>query len=173
MNYCSEIAANMKQGHALQARIRDGEKQLQIEVDRLQRLHDELRHHAADDFAKLNGWKHSQTDFAPGMLVRGSTQRKRSEYGSEGCWLHELFDHPVYFRKTRSPYRPVAIIGQPYNTDIASAREIATQIGLTLHVPPNLTASWWFPGWARFFCCTRPGQVVQFLPDQCNPCPEM
>jgi hypothetical protein len=36
-----------------------------------------------------------------------------------------------------------------------------------LHVPPNLTASWWNPGSTRFFCFTRPEiTAVQFLPEQ-------
>jgi hypothetical protein len=165
MNYCNEIAATMQSAHTLNIRIRNGEKHLHWEMSRLGKYVSDLQRRAAEDFAKLNGWKYSEADFAPAMLVRGSTQRKRNEYGIEG-WMHELFDHPVYFRETRSPYRPVAIVAQPYNTDIASARVIATRIGLDLHAPPNLTASWWFPGSTRFFCCTRPAQVVQFLPDQ-------
>ena len=48
------------------------------------------------DFATLNGWKYSEASFAPSMLARGSTQRKRREAWDEG-WVHELFDHPGLF----------------------------------------------------------------------------
>jgi hypothetical protein len=81
-------------------------------------------------------------------------------------WKHELFDHAVYFREMLSPYRPVAIVGQPYDTSEAKAHAMATEIGLVLHVPPNLTASWWYPGDTRFFVFTRPNTNVSFLPDQ-------
>ena len=81
--------------------------------------------------------------------------------------MHDLFDHPVYFRETRSPYRPVAIVGQPYKTDVISARVTAMQIGLDLHVAPKRTASWWLPGSTAFFCFTRLEEIVRFLPDQC------
>ena len=67
------------------------------------------------------------------------------------------------------------MIGQPYNTSEDEARSIALKLRLELHAPPLITASWWFPGWTRFFCCTRPGTSVSFLPDQ-HPqaaCPEM
>ena len=66
-------------------------------------------------------------------------------------------------------YRAAAIVGQPCdtNTAIADARAIAAKIGLTLHVPPNLTASWWYPGSTRFFVFTRPEiDRVHFLPEQ-------
>jgi hypothetical protein len=166
MSYCEEITAAMAKGRALETRIRNGEKHLHGELDRLGRLRNELQQRAAIDFAKLNGWKYSKASFAPSMLARGSTQRKMREAWDEG-WVHELFDHPVYFRETRSPYRPVAIVGQPYKTDVISARVTAMQIGLDLHVPPKRTASWWLPGSTAFFCFTRPEQIVRFLPDQC------
>jgi hypothetical protein len=177
MTYCTEIAATMQALHALDARIRagEGEKTLRPERATLERRETELRDEAAKAFAKLNGWKHSDTPFAPTMLARGSTQYKRCEYGCNGGREHDLFDHPLYFREPTRPYRPVAIVGQPYNTDLAKARVMATRIGLDVHAPTMLTASWWFPGWTRFLCFTRPGTTVLFLPDQQQavPCPEM
>jgi hypothetical protein len=75
--------------------------------------------------------------------------------------------HPLFFREIARPYRTAAIVGQPYHTDTADARTVAAKIGLVLHVPPKETASWWYPGWTRFFCFTRPeAACVQFLPEQ-------
>ena len=73
----------------------------------------------------------------------------------------------MFFREIARPYRTAAIVGQPYNTKPDEARAVAAEINLALHVPPNLTASWWYPGWTRFLCFTRPAVArVQFLPEQ-------
>jgi hypothetical protein len=78
-----------------------------------------------------------------------------------------VFDHPVFFRELARPYRAAAIVGQPYGTDLETASQLATELGLAVHTPPDLTASWWFPGHARLFVFTRPELgSVQFLPDQ-------
>lgn len=63
-----------------------------------------------------------------------------------------------------------AIVGQPYgHTSADTARAAAIKIGLALHVPSNINASWWYPGSTRFFCFTRPEiERVCFLPEQCN-----
>ena len=164
--YCGEIASVMRQVRALQQERKEGngdDKRLYWKLRRLQDREDELRQQAALDFAKLNGWKFSWAEFAPTMLARDST--RRGDYGDSG-WRRELFDHPVYFCSPRRPYRPVAIVGQPYNTGVAEARDKARQLGLELHVPPAPTASWWYPSATRFFCFTRPGTAVQFLPEQ-------
>jgi len=93
----------------------------------------------------------------------------------DGAWtcndalsLHhcDLFDHAVFFRELERPYRAAAIVGQPYNTSLEDAAKFADKIGLKVSTPPNLTASWWNPGSTRFFCFTRPGPQVRFLPDQ-------
>jgi hypothetical protein len=79
---------------------------------------------------------------------------------------HHLFDHGLYFRCPNRPYRPVAIVGEPYDTSPGAASRGAARLGLELHIPHNLTASWHYPGWTRFFCFTRPGTAVRFLPEQ-------
>lgn len=166
IDYCNEIALTMDKAQALEKQIESsGERRLRWEQHQLHQREDELRQRAATSFAQLNGWKYSKASFAPRVLARGSTQHKRNERWDAG-WRHELFDHPVYFRETRAPYRPVALVGQPYATEVAKARVLAMEIGLELHVPPILTASWWFPRFTRFFCFTRPGTGVAFLPDQ-------
>jgi hypothetical protein len=105
MNYCDEIATTMQNGRALNIRVRNGEKHLRLELSRLEQHESDLQRRAADAFAKLNGWKLSRAPFAASVLARDSTQRKRHEAWDEG-WVHDLFDHPVYFRETRPPYRP-------------------------------------------------------------------
>jgi hypothetical protein len=165
MTYCKEIATTMAEARALWEQIRKGKKHLRFRRDLLINHEHDLRQRAAQDFAKLNGWKYSKTSFAPAQLARGSTQRKRHEAWDEG-WVHDLFDHPVYFREPLWPYQPIAIVGQPYDTTVEEARITASRLGLDLHAPPIRTASWWYPGWTAFFCCTRHGTTVRFLPDQ-------
>jgi hypothetical protein len=164
MNYSADLLDNMRQGCKLQARIRNGEKNLHWQQWHLEERRYELIREAAESFAKLNGWK-CGASFHPAQLARGSTQRKRNEWDDGD---HELFDHPMYFREPARPYRPAAIVAQPYGTPVGKAMIIALNLGLELHWPSNLTASWWFPGSTRFYCCTRFGQTVRFLPEQCS-----
>ena len=127
----------------------------------------ELQERAAREFAALNGWRHSERVFSIKTLARGGA---RAVPGEDPYLLdpHDLLDHGVYFREIPQPYRPIAIVGQPYDTAISvdKATELAHSRGLDLHAPPNPTASWWYPGWTQFFCLTRLGVVVRFLPDQ-------
>ena len=75
--------------------------------------------------------------------------------------------YPVYFREIARPYRSAAIVGQPYATDLETAQRLAAELGLVVHAPTFLTASWWAPGRTRLFCVTRPDVTqVQFLDDQ-------
>jgi hypothetical protein len=81
--------------------------------------------------------------------------------------ISNLFDHALFFREAVRPYRAAAIVGQPYDTSADTARAAAVEIGLVLHVPTNVNASWHYPGWTRFFVFTRPAVArVQFLPEQ-------
>jgi hypothetical protein len=165
MSYCSEITTAMETVSTLRTRARNSERQLRGELHITEKRECDLRRRAALRFAEINGWKYSTKEFAPAVLARGGAYRRKDEAWYAG-WVHDLFDHPVYFREARPPYRPVAIVGQPYNTDVASARIVAARIGLDLHAPPSSTASWWLPGETAFFCCTRPGMTVAFLPEQ-------
>jgi hypothetical protein len=79
-----------------------------------------------------------------------------------------LFDHCLFFRNPQRPYRPVAIVSEPYTVVPELERPRAEELGLVLHVPPKLTASWHYPGLTRFFCFTRPGTHVRFLEEQCR-----
>jgi len=122
----------------------------------------ELRKQAAEKFAALNGWRFTEQDFLVEALIRGSEFEQWSTLPR-----YPVFDHDVFFREITPPYRPVAIVGQPYSgTTVNKGIELAHSLGLELHTPPNSVASWWYPGWTRFFCLTRPNTEVRFLPDQ-------
>jgi hypothetical protein len=188
MNYGAEIAGLMAEWHKLRVaaethkkeRGRDREyRLLHIRQHRIFDREEELRRQAAQEFAALNGWHWTTHQFLARTLARGGTHEGRGDGGGgwgtfgvrdetiDGWMHHVLFDHPLFFREIARPYRTAAIVGQPYNTDIADARANAAKIGLVLHVPPKETASWWYPGSTRFFCFTRPEVVsVQFLPEQ-------
>ena len=74
-----------------------------------------------------------------------------------------MFDHGRYFREKNPPYRTVAIVGQPYNTSLEEAQKFAEKVGLAVTAPAEITQSWHFPGFTRFFCFTRPGVSVRLL----------
>jgi hypothetical protein len=135
----------------------------------LHRRQRELQEQAAREFATLNSWRFTERMFDIKTLVRGGahTAWERDEIPGR-LDPHDLLDHPIYFREISRPYRPVAIVGQPYDTatSVEKGIELAHLRGLELHVPPNSVASWWYPGHTRFFCQTRPGVEVRFLPDQ-------
>ena len=142
-------------------------RRLQYKIHLLNLEEEDLQHSAAKAFAALNGWRWTERSFLVGTLLRAGAR--------DGMWTlddalnfrhHDLFDHAVFFRELARPYRAAAIVGQPYNTDLPKAIEFADQVGLKVFAPPNLTASWWNPGSTRFFCFTRPGPQVRFLPDQ-------
>lgn len=137
---------------------------IHVEIHRQEAV---LRKQAAEEFAALNGWRHTEMIFSNKTLIRGGV------HATEGEWRWEvgplnLFDHPVFFREIPQPYRPVAIVGQPYDSaiNVNQATRLAHSLGLELHTPPNSVASWWYPGSTRFFCLTRPGVTVRFLLDQ-------
>jgi hypothetical protein len=176
-SYCKDIIVAMQEDHALARRVNTMREQrapgarmgmdeinLRWEAGEAHRRTSDLQMRAAAAFARLNGWSHSRSSFSEGMLARNSSQSKRWEMPCPQTL--ELFDHAAYFRETRAPYRPVAMVGQPYNTDPVRAGRIAGHHGLEVHAPPVVTASWWLPGSTAFFCCTRPGTPVAFLPDQ-------
>jgi hypothetical protein len=56
------------------------------------------------------------------------------------------------------PYRPTAIAAHLYANDeiVGRAREWASEHRLLLHEPPNLHASWYYPGGTRLVVYTRP-----------------
>ena len=177
MNYCAEIAGLMAEAHKLyvaaearkEASGRDHEYRLmRMRRDQIVDREYELQRQAAQEFAARNGWRWTKRHFLARTLARGGTH-DGGFYDEliNGGVSHDLFDHPLFFRELARPYRTAAIVGQPYNTAIEDARTIAAKIGLVLHVLPDPTASWWYPGVTRFFCFTRPQITsVQFLPEQ-------
>ena len=126
---------------------------------------DALRRCAAIQFGELNGWQATYRGFRADTLARGGCHDS-CNWG-DPPQPNALFDHPVYFREIARPYRSAAIVGQPYATDLETAQRLAAELGLVVHAPTFLTASWWAPGRTRLFCVTRPDVTqVQFLDDQ-------
>jgi hypothetical protein len=137
---------------------------LQNQIHILHLGQEELQRSAAKAFAALNGWRWSDRQFSVKTLARGGAYDHGYYY--DALFVHDFFDHPVFFRELERPYRAAAIVGQPYSTELADAIKFAEKVGLKVFAPPNLTASWWNPGSTRFFCFTRPRPEVRFLPDQ-------
>jgi hypothetical protein len=173
VDYCREIRARMSEGWRLHrqaeehktVRGRDVEwRRLQSQIHLLHLELERLQLNAAKAFAALNGWRWTEREFLVKTLARGGAHDHGYYY--DALFVHDFFDHPVFFRELTRPYRSAAIVGQPYNTELAAAIEFADRVGLKVSAPPNLTASWWNPGSTRFFCFTRPGPEVRFLPDQ-------
>jgi hypothetical protein len=188
MNYSTEIRSIMSQAYRLNAEIdahrkangHDGEyRRLFRRREDSQHGQDDLRRQAAQEFAALNGWRWTAHPFLARTLARGGTHEGRRDGGGgwgtfgvrdetiDGWMHHVLFDHPLFFREIARPYRTAAIVGQPYDTEPAAAIVHAAGFRRICHVPPNYLASWWYPGWTRFFCLTRPEVArVQFLSEQ-------
>lgn len=168
-DYCSEIATLFGEGYRVPRATPDTDRNERRRIELMHvgihRRMRELQERAAKDFAAINGWRYTERRFSVKTLARGGVHAVRGE----DPYLidpFELLDHDVFFRETSRPYRPVAVVGQPYDTSVDEGVKIARSLGLELHAPPNFVASWWYPGHARFFCLTRPGVVVRFLPDQ-------
>jgi len=171
MNYSAEIADVMQQLSRLHKEIGEREKtgernwDLENKLRELERREDELEAQAAKAFADRNGWRVSRR-FMLETLIKGRV-RDGWKLENASIWQRDLFDHPEFFRENQRPYRAVAIVGQPYShVKIETARERARELGLDLYVPPKVNASWHYPNHTRFFCITRPGTAVQFLPEQ-------
>jgi|SRR6516164_3888241 len=169
-NYSTEILKRLNEAEA--SRRKSGEHFCQYNKA------DALKDAAAKAFAALNGWLVTKRrSFHTNTLARGGTHDNRRDYYASGFHSHELFDHAVYFRWASRPYKAAAIVGQPYtasddeqlNEQLERAYAEAQKLGLKLHVPTNLTASWWYPTKTAFFCFTRPAQRVVFLPEQTEP----
>jgi hypothetical protein len=158
-SYSAQIAASEQEAVAVSKKIPFPSAQL----DKIYHRQRALRAQAAKDFAALNNWQVSLTPFPLFALTpRHSVQPAITNY------RQILFgDHPpVLFRENSPPHQPVAIVGQPRHANPDAVRAVATKLGLKLHLPANITASWWHPGEAAFFCFTRPGTKVKFLPEQ-------
>jgi hypothetical protein len=129
-------------------------------MDQLYRVMRRVQQQAEQEFAELNGWRCSAVRFSPDTLRRGS----HHDGATLWQWVdHTIWDHCVFFKRRGWP---VAIVTQPYNTRPAEARRLIGP-GLRLHVPADHTASFWNPGWCRFYVVTGPDiEVVRFLPEQ-------
>jgi hypothetical protein len=128
----------------------------------------DLKGAAADAFAELNGWKRSP---AAHRFVIEATGRQSEIFYRHGHYSHAFFDHPIKFRERLPPYRPIAIVGQPYDLprgEIAFRGKLGTREmePLDWHVAPGPLASIHFPGSCYFCVVVRRGTPVKWLPEQ-------
>ena len=138
MSYCADIRGLMAEANKLHVAAETHRKERGRDQEyrrtwiRQSQIHDrlcDLQRQAAQEFAALNGWRWTERLFSAETLARGGT------HSSPGwCYDHRLLDHPLFFRELARPYRTAAIVGQPYNTTPADARELAAKLGLVLHV---------------------------------------
>lgn len=188
-NFSAEIIAAIDLAHALQKeaseRWRADDKcpwrRKSAEVSAAHDAERALQREAAEAFAALNGWRLSPSYFGTHTLAKGGVHSRVGYLnGRDPLDPHCLFDHPVHFRELKRPYRTIAIVGQPYGTPIEDAQRIAAALGLGLHTPPNLTASWWlgkargslqtpsdgdnFGAWAEVLAFSLAGSSAQASP---------
>jgi hypothetical protein len=166
-DYVLEIHRCLTEAHAIP--YYDGTKEDRRRHDALYRRAHDLKEQAAQAFADLNGWSWGKPQKRPyfeiEVLVRGGVHdpHRWIPYSIRQQGTHIIFDHVVYFREKKRPYRAVAVVGQPYNTSLDKAEDFAESIALDVKAPRPITASFHYPGACRFFCFVRRGTAVQFL----------
>ena len=112
-------------------------------------------------FAYLNRWEYHPTKhpFCLHGLHAGKLQHCGCAEANRG-----VLRYPLVF--TDQLKQPAAIVGQSYSNDAAEVRRIAKQYGLEVHQPPARYASIFYPGACDFHVFSRPGTLVQWLPEQ-------
>ncbi|KQU95202.1 hypothetical protein [Devosia sp. Root105] len=122
------------------------------------------KHRLLSEFARTNEMQTTTRGFDLSTLAAPPGPRPRSS--KAGVPPVSGFDHVQYFRRYRLP---VAILTEPYEPEehLEDIREHAETLGLLVHTPPNLYASFHFPGWTGCILITRPdfGRVL-WLDDQ-------
>ena len=117
-DYCNAIAALLAEQHKiprLTVGMTDRERgRINILRKALHRQMEGLQQQAAKEFATLNGWRLTSRIFSTKTLARSGTHAAPGEIPWE-LYPPQLLDHPVYFREIPQPYRPVAVVGQPYD----------------------------------------------------------
>jgi hypothetical protein len=110
-------------------------------------------------FGELNGWRLTTREFHSCDL--GTCRRNW-----QGC-----AEHALYYRDVTR--RNVALVTQPYITPTAENGDWLGKLkasyaarGLCCHAPPQVCASFWFPGATAFLVITKPDAMVQWLPEQ-------
>jgi hypothetical protein len=82
-------------------------------------------------------------------------------------WCTETWpglDHPQWFW---SAHRPAMMTVEPYDDDeLPALRRHVRAYGLELHTPPNVTASFHYPGRTVFAAIARAGREVRWLAEQ-------
>jgi hypothetical protein len=126
-------------------------------------------------FAALNGWRVTDKPFSLRMLVAGSNASRDDDVWSPwGEWEKEsptLFDHYSFFRWKDKPWRPAAIVTQPYDAKIGDFHKGSAAYDVQISAPHAdwdrlKAASWYFPGGTAIYCVTRPGITCRWLPGQ-------
>ena len=130
---------------------------------------DRLGERARAEFAHVNGWHVARTKFSFHCLITAKPHHWCFECSQDPLHCAVPFDphrddHPEYFRSPTLPYRPTAISAHLYADDsiVERAREWAIVHRLVLHEPPNLQASWYYPGMTRLVVYTRPEVILKW-----------
>jgi len=131
-----------------------------------------LQKMAIKAFADLNGWR--PTEGRSGFYV--ISNHSDIYLGQNRGYTHAFFDHHLLFRDLSFPYRPAAVVGQPYDGAFNSTvkkdeLKFSGKLGgpegeLDWHLPPIPTASIYYPGACMFCVVTRKGVVPRWLPEQ-------
>src|SRR5262249_42192597 len=91
-------------------------------------------------------------------------------------------EHALYYRDATR--RNVALVAQPYVTTptaghctgngdwLGKIKAKYAARGLCCHAPPQVCASFWFPGCTAFLVITKPDVTVRWLPEQIAWSPE-
>jgi hypothetical protein len=128
-----------------------------------------LHERARAEFASVSGWHVARTKFSFHSLIAA-----KPHHWCFGCSRDPLHcavpfdphrdDHPEYFRSPTRPCRPTAISAHLYADDsiVEEARQWAIAHRLLLHEPPNLQASWYYPGRTRLVVYTRPEVILKW-----------
>jgi hypothetical protein len=126
---------------------------------------------AITEFAEANGWLWSKS--STGFVVSAVHREDEIFYGRRmrGERSHAFFDHSLLFHEPQRPYRPIALVGQPYQFpkgSIAFRGKLGTRdiCDLEWRVAPAALASIHFPGSCYFCVVTRSNTLVQWLPEQ-------
>jgi hypothetical protein len=130
----------------------------------LQEAHRDHMVAAARLFGQINDWQLCDW-FGPDRIGKAPDGRRDWD-APVWCRRGEvLFDHDIYYRRGRLR---AAVVGQPYQQSprAREAEEAGRRFGLVLHVPPQPTASLWYPGATLFLLLTEPDVTVRWLPEQ-------
>jgi hypothetical protein len=156
-NLLAEILAAMRAHHDARAAAPD-ERTRQRVTNQFWREQNQRQRALAVAFGELNNWRLTTREFHSCDL--GTCRRN---------WLG-CTERALYYRDATR--RNVALVVQPYIAEhctgdwLSKLKANYAARGLCCHAPPQVCASFWYPGWTAFLVITKPGAMVQWLPEQ-------